>query len=232
MNKKKNVLALASIYIIWVTVYSIFIFKVLNIPNLLILWVSYFFTIFSYFLSFTLSYLIFIKEISPTNRFLGLPLHQVGIFYAVIQTILSVLFILLPMLPEVVAAIIQITVLAIILILLISTQTLRNYIENIDNDTVSSRNFILGLANDVLTMSKQVEDANLKKQLNLLYEKLRYSDPISNVEISDLDNIIENQIYQLRDFLKTDRIEEVLKCCTDICALIEDRNIKCKNLKK
>lgn len=232
MNKKKNVLALASIYIIWVTVYSIFIFKVLNIPNSLILWVSYFFTIFSYFLSFTLSYLIFIKEISPTNRFLGLPLHQVGIFYAVIQTILSVLFILLPMLPEVVAAIIQITVLAIILILLISTQTLRNYIENIDNGTVSSRNFILGLANDVLTMSKQVEDANLKKQLNLLYEKLRYSDPISNVEISDLDNIIENQIYQLRDFLKTDRIEEVLKCCTDICALIEDRNIKCKNLKK
>lgn len=74
------------------------------------------------------------------------------------------------------------------------------------------------------------EDTALKKKLNALSEKLKYSDPVSEEHLESIENQIAAEIRALADLVNTDlaAAEEKINYVTQ---LLETRNRRCKAFK-
>lgn len=218
-------------YIIAFVVYSLFVFLIFPFFHGNNFWISYIFTFTALFLSFVLSYMVFIKNISPTNRFLGLSLPQVGIIYTCIQIVVSFIFMAWNQLSIMAEIFIEIILLMLTAIVLISTQTARNSIENFDNDMKVKREFTLYSVKKLEILILRVSDPDTRKALQILCDKIRYSDPVSGPELKKIEALIMQGIEQAKNFVQSSSWEQLKILCSKLSLLVEERNMCCKNNK-
>ena len=117
-------------------------------------------------------------------------------------------------------AVVAITVLAII-----KAGTAGEMVEEIDRKIETKTAFIKNLRVDAEMLAAKEENPEAKKALSSLAEKIRYSDPMSNPALAD----IENEILYKFNALKTS--ENKTSDVKEILLLLEERNKKCRMVK-
>jgi len=80
---------------------------------------------------------------------------------------------------------------------------------------------------DVEVLYKQATNELLKAQLNSLYEIIRFSNPISNNKLNDLEIKIQSKIEALKLTVSNDNIEDSLLLIKDLSMFFIERNKKC-----
>ena len=116
-------------------------------------------------------------------------------------------------------------ILGISTICLISSDVTRDEINRVEEKVNQKVFYIRELQADVEILAEQEQNPEIKTSLTRLAEKIRYSDPMSNVALADLEARIREKVTALRT---TDHKLEII---TELDLLLAERNRKAKILK-
>jgi hypothetical protein len=82
----------------------------------------------------------------------------------------------------------------------------RTIIEKIDAKHVEESRFIYRLRADLESLIPRISDSALKKKIEKLSEEVRYSDPVSNADLAELEMEMQNKFASLKQAAISDGI--------------------------
>ena len=106
----------------------------------------------------------------------------------------------------------------------------KNIVENVENKTVQS----VSQWNDIKTMAGKVlavADSGVKKDVEKLVERIKYSDPVSNDGLKEIETNIKAELEVLNVLLSKNDNEASINKISELMGLVEQRNQMCKGLK-
>lgn len=71
----------------------------------------------------------------------------------------------------------------------------------------------------------------MKAETKKVYEAIRYSDPMSNNVLANIENQIQNEFNAFADAVKNNDIDLAKSSANELVILINDRNNKCRLIK-
>lgn len=159
------------------------------------------------------------------SKFLGFPVVHIGIVYTVIQVIAFAVFMFVPTLPTWSAIVVCSVIAGVSVVCMISADAGRNEIERVEAKVQKKVFYIRELQADIELLADNETNADVKKALTQLAEKIRFSDPMNNEQLADLEDKISTKIEELKT------TSSQLEIITELNSLLDERNKKCKNLK-
>lgn len=221
--KKNKGLAYAVLGILFVLFNTIaFVIPTEKTPTF---WIAYAFTVIAFAVQIGVWVLAFGKADTPKSKFLGIPIIHIGVVYLIIQLIAFAIFMALPTLPMWIAIVVSILLLGISAICLIATEAGRDKVNRVEAKVQQKVFYIKSLQADVEALVEQETDKDAKSALTKLVDIIRFSDPMSNEMLAD----IESQINEKVEELKT--AENKSAIITELNLLLNERNKKAKILK-
>lgn len=188
-------------------------------------WIAYVFTAAAFAAQIGIWKTALGKEGTLKSKFLGFPLVHIGIVYAVIQVIAFAVFMFVPTLPVWSAIVVCSVIAGISAVCMISADAGRDEIERVEAKVQKKVFYIRELQADIELLADNETNADVKTALTQLAEKIRFSDPMSNEKLADLEDKISTKIEELKT------TSSQLEIITELNSLLDDRNKKCKILK-
>lgn len=188
-------------------------------------WLSYGFTVLAFAAQIAIWKAAFGRNESLKSKFLGFPIVHIGIVYLVVQVIAFAVFLFIPTLP-IWSAVVACTVVAgVSSVCMIASDVGRSEIERVSAKVQEKAFYIKQLQADVELLAGAETDAATKSTLTQLAEKIRYSDPVSNEHIADIEDRITAKVAELK------KAADKTNCIVELNSLFDERNRKCKLLK-
>ena len=187
-------------------------------------WIAYVFTA----AAFAAQIIIWKKALGKEelkSKFLGFPVVHIGIVYAIVQTVAFAVFLFAPTLPVWSAIVVCSVIAGVSAVCMISANAGRNEIERVETKVQKKVFYIRELQSDVELIADAETDADAKAALTQLAEKIRFSDPMSNEQLADLENKISTKVLELKTAVNK------VEVATELISLLDERNKKCKILK-
>ncbi|MBR6108687.1 MAG: hypothetical protein IKQ36_03030 [Clostridia bacterium] len=189
-------------------------------------WVAFGFTV----LAFALQYPIWRSSVgnadTTKSTFLGLPVLYVGLVYLLAQIIVfAVVTAVAGIIPVWLSIILCVLTLCFFACCVLMTKTGNKEIARVEQKVQGKVSAMKALQADVEMLAASEKDAETKNALLSLAKKIRYSDPMSCDELSEIESRIMEQIAQLKN------VKDKTAAIQDIDLLITERNAKCKILK-
>ena len=188
-------------------------------------WVAYVFTAIAFASQIAIWNFAFKGTDTLKSKFLGIPLISVGITYLIVQIIAFAIFMVFPIAPSWIAIVVCALILGISAICLIGTETGREEVGRVEEKVEKKVFYIKSLQVDIEMLASAETDADTKVVLTKLAEKIRFSDPMSNEVLVDLETEITAKVKELKT------AENKAEIITVLDSLITERNKKAKLLK-
>lgn len=222
MKKNKGVA-----YIILASVFALFNVIAFAVPTdkTATFWIVYSFTIIAFALQLLVWKFSFKSTDTLKSKFLGIPLIHIGIVYLIIQLIAFAAFMLFPTIPSWLCIIICALIVGVSAICLIGVKAGTNEIDRVEAKVEKKVFYIKSLQVDVEMLAEKESDADIKASLLKLAEKIKYSDPMTNGALADIENAISEKIKTIQGS------DNKVKLIEEIDLLITERNKKAKLLK-
>lgn len=221
--KKNTKLAYAVLGIVFI-LFNVIAFAVPT-DKTITFWIAYAFTVVAFALQIGIWIAAFKTAETLKSKFLGVPIIYVGIVYLVLQLIAFAVFMIFPLIPSWIVIIACALVLGISAICLISADAARDEINRVEEKVNQKVFYIRELQADIEMLEEQEQNPKIKTSLTKLAEKIRYSDPMSNVALADLEARIREKVTALRT------ADHKLEIITELDLLLAERNRKAKILK-
>lgn len=188
-------------------------------------WIAYAFTAVAFATQIVIWNKALGKEANLKSKFLGFPVVYIGIVYAIIQTCAFAVFLFVPTFPVWSAIVVCSVITGVSAVCMISADAGRKEIERVEAKVQKKIFFIRELQADIELLSNAEKDADIKKALMQLAGKIRFSDPVCNEELADLENKISTKIADLKTAANK------LEIIKELNLLLDERNKKCRILK-
>ncbi len=188
-------------------------------------WIAYAFSVVAFASQIVIWKFAFKGADTVKSKFLGIPLISVGITYLIVQIIAFAIFMAFSAVQPWIAIVVCALILGISAICLIGTETGREEVGRVEEKVEKKVFYIKSLKVDIEMLASIESDANTKAALTKLAEKIRFSDPMSNDVLSDLEAEIADKVNELKTAENKSAIITVLD------SLITERNKKAKLLK-
>lgn len=222
----------------WFILVLLFHIIVLLIPNEVVrmnkfngtFWVSYGWILLAFIGQLLCAYLTF-KEENKQKIFYNLPLITISYFATLISVVLGAIFMVIPSLPSYLGAIACVLVLGLNTISVIKAKAAADMVGFIENKVQNSTHFIKSLTIDMENLKEQAMSDPIKAEVKKVYEAVRYSDPISNDALADLESQIVEKYDALTQAVAQGNLGMVQAVAGEMIILINNRNKKCKLLK-
>ena len=188
-------------------------------------WIAYVFTTIAFASQIAIWKFAFKGADTLKSKFLGIPLISVGITYLIIQLIAFAIFMAFPIAPTWIAIVVCALILGISAICLIGTETGREEVGRVEEKVEKKVFYIKSLQVDIEMLASAETNADTKMALTKLAEKIRFSDPMSNEVLADIEAEITAKVKELKTAENKAEIIKVLD------SFITERNKKAKLLK-
>lgn len=188
-------------------------------------WIAYVFTAAAFAAQIGIWKTALGKEGTLKSKFLGFPIVHIGIVYAIIQVIAFAVFLFAPTLPTWSAIVVCPIIAGLSAVFMISADAGRNEIERVEAKVQNKVFYVREMQADIELLADNESDAAVKTALTHLAEKIRFSDPMSNEQLADLENKISIKAAELKT------ASSKLEIITELNSLLDERNKKCKILK-
>lgn len=188
-------------------------------------WIAYVFTAAAFAAQIGIWKTALGKEGTLKSKFLGFPIVHIGIVYAIIQVIAFAVFLFAPTLPTWSAIVVCPIIVGLSAVCMISADAGRNEIEQVEAKVQNKVFYVREMQADIELLADNESDAAVKTALTHLAEKIRFSDPMSNEQLADLENKISIKAAELKT------ASSKLEIITELNSLLDERNKKCKILK-
>lgn len=193
-------------------------------------WVGYIFITIAFIGQFTCAFVAFKAE-NLKKFFYNIPLLSISYGGLVTMLIVGSVFMAVPVLPEWIAIIVCVIVLAFNAIAIIKATAAADIVSGIDEKIKTQTFFIKSLSVDAQGLVTSAKSDELREEAKKVYEAIRYSDPMANSVLSDLDTQIERQFNAFSDAIKAEDAELAKETADALIEMVERRNQKCKLLK-
>lgn len=188
-------------------------------------WISYAFTVIAFAAQLGIWKIALGREKTLKSKFLGFPIVHIGTVYLIIQIIAFAAFMFVPALP-VWGAIVACAVIAgVSAVSMVVADIGRGEIERVDAKAQKKVFYVRELQADVELLANGEKDSEIKTALMQLAEKIRFSDPMSNEQLVDLEDRISEKTAELKTAANRAKI------IAELNSLLDERNKKCKILK-
>ena len=188
-------------------------------------WVSYGFTALAFAAQIFIWKAAFGHSTMPKSKFLGFSIVYIGVIYLVIQIITLAVFLFCPTLPVWCSVVACAAVFGVSAVCMISADVGRSEIERVSAKVQEKTFYLRQLQADVEALANAETDSATKSALTQLAEKIRYSDPMSDERLVELEEQITARIAELKS--SADKV----KIIDELTSLLDERNRKCKILK-
>ena len=188
-------------------------------------WIAYVFTVVAFALQIAIWKFAIKGADTLKSKFLCIPLISVGITYLIIQIIVFAVFMALPLTTSWIAIVVCALILGFSAICLIGTETGREEVGRVEETVEKKVFYIKSLQVDIEMLASTETDFDTKAALAKLAEKIRFSDPMSNETLADLEAEITTKVKELKT------AENKAEIITVLDSLITERNKKAKLLK-
>lgn len=188
-------------------------------------WISYAFTVIAFAAQIIIWNAALGRSESLKSKFLGFSVVHIGIVYLVVQIIALIIFLSIPTLPIWSAVVACAVIAGISAVCMIASDVGRGEIDRVSAKVREKTFYIKQLQADVELLASAETDTTTRLALAQLAEKIRYSDPMSNEQIADIENRIAAKIAELKS--STDKTGII----NELNLLLDERNKKCKLLR-
>ena len=220
----KNFKTYALIWAIILVAFSAIVF-VVPIEKNSNFYIAYGFTSAAFLIQLACAYVAFNAK-NKERLFLNIPLIRISNTGLVLTFITSIVFIAVKELPIWIGAIIWIAIIAFTLISVIKVNAAADVVERVETKTNNKISVMKNLTVDAQSIVNRAKNESIKSECRKVYEKLRYSDPVSSSELESIEKQIENRLIMFSDAVdKSNEISE------ELINLIDNRNNKCRILK-
>lgn len=219
---KKSWIMTAVIYAIIFAVFNLLVFVIANEKNG-VFWMSYAFMCIAFIVQIA-SMLLALRSLETETVFMGIPLASLSLYYFFAAIFVGAVFMFFQNAPFKLALVLQILILAIYVVIAIMALMSRNVVQDVNDNLKENVEAIKTLVVDVDVFIPQVNDPALKKSLKKLSETIKYSDPMSNAAVADIEEQIMQTVNELRINIENSRNAESIQTCKDIEVLFMQRN--------
>lgn len=172
--------------------------------------------------------MIALKEENNQKLFYNISLISVSYTGLVIMLVAGVLCMAIPALPYWVGIVVSVLVLGFTAIAVVKASVAIEEVERIDQKVKEQTFFIKTLTVDADAVVAAAKTAEIKEQAKKVYDAIRYSDPMSNSVLIDIEQRIKEEFDVLTDAVIADDLEGTITSAKEIISLIAERNNKCK----
>lgn len=223
-NKTKNTVAFGLIYVILLGVFNLLVFTISKSRND-VFWLSYGFMTLAFVVQIVSMFMSF-KSADVETAFFGIPLASFSVFYLGAELVIGALFMIFQMASLTLALVIQVLVLAVFLIIAIISLLSRDTVQQISDNVKEHVSNLKSVLVDIEMLMDGCADPELKASLRKLSETVKYSDPISNEAVADVEQRIMRKISELRINIDDNQIADAKQSCADLERLYVERNKK------
>lgn len=188
-------------------------------------WISYAFTVAAFAAQIIIWNAVLGRSESLKSKFLGFSVVHTGIVYLVVQIIALIVFLFIPTLPIWSAVVACAVIAGVSAACMIASDVGRGEIERVSAKVREKAFYIKQLQADVELLAGAETDTTTKSALIQLAEKIRYSDPMSDEQLADIEDRITEKIAELK------ASADKAKIINEINSLLDDRNRKIKIFK-
>ena len=188
-------------------------------------WISYGFAVIAFAAQLIIWKAALGRSESLKSKFLGFPVVHIGIVYLIVQVIALAVFLSIPTLPIWSAVVACAVIAGVSAVCMIASDVGRGEINRVSAKVQEKTFYIKQLQADVELLAGAETDTAAKLALMQLAEKIRYSDPMSDEQVADIEDRITAKIAELKS--STDKTGII----NELNSLLDERNRKCKLLK-
>jgi hypothetical protein len=164
------------------------------------------------------------------SKFYGLPVLYVVWTYLGLQLVAGFIFMSLNT-PLWLNILLSFMLLSVCLTGLVAVEIGVTEIRRVDKAVREKVFYIKSLQAGVDSMKEKIVDPVLKKSLQKLSDAIRYSDPVSSPQLSEIETGIEHKTALLGQELDSGNTTAAQSLCDELQQLIAERNRKCRLLK-
>ena len=193
-------------------------------------WVGYVFITIVFIANLVCSFLFF-KEENIDKIFLKLPIIYIAYIALIVSLIAGAIAMAIPVIPSWVGIVIDVVILAVYAIAIVQVNAASDVVSEIDDRVKAQTFFIHSLTADAQTLMSFAKSDVVQTECKKVYESIRYSDPMSNDALAQIENQIQNEFNIFAHAVKKDNTDLVKNSANKIIVLINKRNLQCKVLK-
>lgn len=156
------------------------------------------------------------KTADVETVFFGIPLASFSIYYLCAAVVIGVVFIIFQRVNFMLALIIQLLVLAAFLIIAIISLMTRDTVQQIGDNIKENVNNLKSVLVDIELMRDSCSDPELKEALRKLSETVKYSDPITNDSVANVEQRIIQKASELRINIDDGQIADAKQTCGEL----------------
>lgn len=228
MEKRKILSWIGSV--IGFIIYSISIFVLFGVSNHTVtFWSAYIFVILTLVAVCTMTFLSNNQTIIMRDWLFQWPLIKHSILFGSIEFVLSiVLMVFEESIPITIAFVVQLAFLGIYIVFGISCLWAKETIEDVHKNMKDNTKFMRNLKVEVDMLVHMMEDKETKYYFQKLAEQIRFSDPVSSPELSDLEETIFLCVKEAKIMIQDERLDDALSMCDKASKLLCKRDEACK----
>lgn len=193
-------------------------------------WIGYVFTTIAFLGQFGCTYKAFKTE-SLKKCFYNVPLITISYTGLIVMLIAGSVCMVFPSIPNWLGVIVCLVVLGVTAIAVISAGAAGSIVANLDQKVEEKTTFIRNLTIDAENLMNRANAPMLKNQCKKVLEAVRYSDPMSSKELSDVEQRIQEEFDALTDAVIADDLDCTESAAKELLTLIAERNKKCRAFK-
>lgn len=221
---KKGAFRTAAVAVVALAIYHLIAFLI-PFDRTAAFWISYGFTLAAFLVVAASIYIAFIKSPDTKSRFYGFPVARIGVIYGGAQLIVSLIVMALAQwTPWWVAVLLYAIGLGGAVIGLAGAETVVEEIQTQEVKLKKDVSLMRSLQSKIIQIASQTDDADLKA----LAEEFRYSDPVSNEAIADVEADLCAAVNELQAAYVDGDKEAVAQLCRKTTTLLAERNRLCK----
>ena len=233
MKKTFNIYAIC-----WAILLVVFNLTAFLIPNEIMgirkfssnFWIGYVFITISFIGQLVCAYFAF-KQESLKKFFYNVSLITISYSATVLSIVVGILCMILPFVPVWIGAILCLLLLGFSAVSVLKAKAAADIVSEVDEKIKVQTFFIKSLTMDAESLVVKAKSDEIKAELKKVYEAIRYSDPMSNDALTDIETQIKLKFNALSKAVISSNAEETETMAEDLLVLVNDRNKKCKLLK-
>lgn len=162
--------------------------------------------------------------------FLRIPLITTSYRALIVTIAAATICMFVPMIPVWVTIIVCVLALGFLVIFVVSAQTAGDVVSDTEQKIKENTYFIRQLTADAEGVVRKSKDDNTKKISKEVYEAVRYSNLMSNAQLSELETQIRLAFEEYSAAVEMNN-EKTASLAKELVDLLEERNRKCKLMK-
>ena len=167
---------------------------------------------------------------NKTKIFYNIPIIRISYAGLILTIIFGTLCMIIPNFPNWAGILVCLIILVATAIPVIKAKAAADTVEGIDRKIKAQTLFVKSLTADAESLCARAKTDDAKAACKKVYEAVRYSDPMSNDALAGVESQITLKFSEFSASVANDA-DNSANLADELCALISDRNAKCKILK-